>query len=250
MENKLKSGEYLFSGKTSLSSVIDILKNGEFYYRKIVIPECTTVETVIEIINKNKFLVGKLDGLLNEGSVFPDTYFFLRGEEKEKIVKRMQNKMENVVNKIWHNQSKILKTKLDLIKLASIIEAETIKAEEKFIVSSVFHNRLKKNMKLQSDPTILYAKNLFSEEKTRKIFKFDLRNDNAWNTYTRKGLPITPICNPGEIALNAAMNPIETNYLYFVADGKKGHRFSATLKQHQENVIIWRKKLTEKNENK
>ena len=99
--------------------------------------------------------------------MFPDTYFFLRGEEKEKIVKRMQNKMENVVNKIWHNESKILKTKLDLIKLASIIEAETIKAEENYSVS-VFHNRLK-NMKLQSDPTILYAKNLFSEEKTRKI---------------------------------------------------------------------------------
>ena len=91
-------------------------------------------------------------------------------------------------------------------------------------------------MKLQSDPTILYAKNLFSEEKTRKIFKFDLRNDNAWNTYTRKGLPITPICNPGEIALNAAMNPIETNYLYFVANGKGGHYFSSSYSEHLKNI--------------
>ena len=177
-----------------------------------------------------------------EGTMFPDTYFFLRGAEKKKLIKRMQSKMESVVNNIWRSKTKTLKTKLDLIKLASIIEAETIKTEEKFIVSSVFHNRLIKNMKLQSDPTVLYAKNLFSEKKTRKIFKKDLRTDNAWNTYTRRGLPITPICNPGELALNAAMNPLETNYLYFVSDGEEGHRFSSNLKQHKKNIILWKEK--------
>ena len=129
--------------------------------------------------------------------------------------------------------------------MASLIEAEAKKKNEKFLVSSVFHNRLKKEMKLQSDPTILYKKNLFKKNKDLKIYKKDLKNDNPWNTYTRKGLPITPICNPGIDAIKAAANPLLSDYLYFVSDGEGGHRFSSSLKRHNINVKIWKNKKNE-----
>ena len=128
-----------------------------------------------------------------------------------------------------------------------MIEAEAKKKNEKCFVSSVFHNRLKKNMGLQSDPTILYAKNLKKKtNKSFKIYKKDLQKDNPWNTYTRKGMPLTPICNPGIDAIKAAANPYVTDFLYFVSDGKGGHRFSKTLKEHNANIELWKRKKNEK----
>ena len=160
----------------------------------------------------------------------------------------MQKKMDKVVASIWKNDNGLLKSTLDLINLASLIEAEAIDEHEKYIISSVFHNRIKKGMKLQSDPTILYFKNLTSNVKTRKIFKDDLSSDNPWNTYTRMGLPITAICSPGIQALDAAMNPRKTKFLYFVADGVGGHRFSNNYKEHLANIKLWKDKLREPNE--
>ena len=119
---------------------------------------------------------------------------------------------------------------------------------EKFTISSVFNNRIKKGMRLQSDPTILYYKNLKSKIKTRKIFKKDLLSDNPWNTYTRKGLPLTAICSPGMQALDAAMNPKKTSFLYFVADGSGGHRFSENYKEHLANIKLWKDKLRKSDE--
>ena len=160
----------------------------------------------------------------------------------------MQKKMDQVVASIWKNNNELLKSPEDLINLASIIEAEAMDNYEKYIISSVFYNRIKKGMKLQSDPTILYYKNLKRKIKTRTIFKKDLLLDNPWNTYTRTGLPLTAICSPGIQALDAAMNPSKTSFLYFVADGIGGHRFSNNYKEHLTNVKLWKNKLREYNE--
>ena len=160
----------------------------------------------------------------------------------------MQEKMNEVVASIWRKNNGLIKSSVDLINLASIIEAEAIYDYEKYIISSVFTNRIKKGMKLQSDPTILYYKNLKNKVKTRKIFKKDLLSDNPWNTYTRKGLPYTPICSPGIKALDAAMNPKITNFLYFVSDGTGGHRFSDNYKEHLVNIKLWKDKIKGSNE--
>lgn len=158
--------------------------------------------------------------------------------------------MNQVVDSIWNNENKFFKSSSDLIKLASLIEAEAIKKNEKYIISSVFYNRINIGMKLQSDPSVLYYKNLKSKIKTRKIFKNDLLLDNPWNTYTRKGLPLTPICSPGFQALDAAMNPRKTNFLYFVADGLGGHRFSTNYKEHLKNIKLWKGRVKDINGNK
>ena len=152
----------------------------------------------------------------------------------------MQKKKKKVVEEIWENNN-LVKSKLDLVILASVINAETKKNKEKYVVSSVFHNRMKKGMRLQSDPTVLYAKNFNKKIVSKKIFKKDLRLDSPWNTYTRKGLPLTPICNPGAISMKAAMNPVKTNFLYFVSDGAGGHMFSSNLRKHKQNIKIWKK---------
>ena len=160
----------------------------------------------------------------------------------------MQNKMNKVVASIWKKDSGLLKSSVDLINLASIIEAEATYDYEKYIIASVFNNRIKKGMKLQSDPTVLYYKNLKNKIKSRKIYKKDLLFDNPWNTYTRIGLPNTAICSPGIKALDAAMNPKKTNFLYFVADGIGGHRFSNNYKEHLVNIKLWKDKIKGSNE--
>ena len=160
----------------------------------------------------------------------------------------MQKKMNKVIASVWRKDNNFIKSSEDLITLASLIEAEATDSYEKNIISSVFYNRISKGMKLQSDPTVLYYKNLNKKEKTRKIFKKDLLSDNPWNTYTRIGLPLTPICSPGLKALEAAMSPSKTSFLYFVADGLGGHRFSDNYKEHLANIKLWKETMEETNE--
>ena len=247
-DKKIQYGEYSFQGETSKIDIVEKLISGNYYYRKLTIPECSSSKEILDIVNNNIFLIGNISKVPSEGTIFPDTYFFQRNDDKNIIISRMQKKMDKVVASIWRNDNDLLKSKEDLINLASLIEAEAMDNFEKYIISSVFYNRIKKGMKLQSDPTILYYKNLKSKIKTRKIFKKDLLSDNPWNTYTRKGLPLTAICSPGIKALDAAMNPRKTSFLYFVADGIGGHRFSDNYKEHLANIKLWKDKLRESNE--
>ncbi len=247
-DKKIQYGEYSFEGRVSKLEVLEKLISGKYYYRKLTIPECSTSKEILEIINNNVFLLGNISNLPSEGTVFPDTYFFQRNDDKNIILARMQKKMNQVVASIWKNENDFLKSPGDLINLASLIEAEAMDDHEKYIISSVFYNRANKGMKLQSDPTILYYKNLKSTIKTRKIYKKDLLSDNPWNTYTRSGLPLTAICNPGIKSLDAAMNPRKTSFLYFVANGTGGHRFSKDYKEHLVNIKLWRDKMRESNE--
>ena len=247
-DKKIKYGEYSFHEETSTLDIIKKLIEGIYHYRKLTIPECSSSKEILEIVNNNVFLTGNISKVPTEGTIFPDTYFFQRNDDKNIIISRMQKKMDKVVASIWRNDNALLQSQEDLINLASLIEAEAMDTYEKYIISSVFYNRIKKGMKLQSDPTILYYKNLNSKNKTRKIFKKDLLSDNPWNTYTREGLPLTAICSPGIKALEAAMNPRKTSFLYFVADGKGGHRFSDNYKEHLVNIKLWKDKLTKSNE--
>ncbi len=247
-DQNIQYGEYYFQDKTSKLEILNKITSGNYYYRKITIPECSSSKEILDIINSNVFLIGNISKLPPEGTIFPDTYFFQRNDDKNIIISRMQRKMDKIVASIWRNNNDLIKSQEDLIILASLIEAEAMDNYEKYIISSVFYNRIKKGMKLQSDPTILYYKNLKSKIKTRKIFKKDLLSDNPWNTYTRKGLPLTAICSPGMQALDAAMNPKKTSFLYFVADGSGRHRFSNNYKEHLANIKLWKDKLRESNE--
>ena len=249
-DKKIQYGEYSFQEEASKIDIVKKLISGNYYYRKLTIPECSSSKEILDIVNNNIFLIGNILKAPSEGTVFPDTYFFQRNEDKNILISRMQKKMDKVVASTWRYDNNLLQSQGDLINLASLIEAEAMDNLEKYTISSVFYNRIKKGMKLQSDPTILYYKNLKSKIKTRKIFKKDLLLDNPWNTYTRQGLPLTPICSPGKHAIDAAMNPRKTSLLYFVADGNGGHRFSDNYKEHLANIKLWKDKLKESNETK
>ena len=151
-DKKIQYGEYSFQGETSKIDIVEKLISGNYYYRKLTIPECSSSKEILDIVNNNIFLIGNISKLPLEGTIFPDTYFFQRNDDKNIIISRMQRKMDKVVASIWRKDNDLLKSQEDLINLASLIEAEAMDNYEKYIISSVFYNRIKKGMKLQSDP--------------------------------------------------------------------------------------------------
>ncbi len=239
---KLKAGEYLFFPGDKLLTVINRLNKGEFYNRRITIPEGIEINQILKIINNTPGLIGEINEKPIEGSILPETYFFYFNDTKLSLIKRMTKAMIIQKEKAWENRSKnsVIKNADEMIVLASIIEEESGINKEKRIISGVFNNRIRKNMLLQSDPTVIYG--LFIKEKrtNRKLSRQDLKSNTIWNTYLHKGLPPTPISNPGIESILAAVDPEKNDFLYFVADGKGGHNFSKTLKQHNKNVKIWK----------
>ncbi len=241
-DKNLKAGEYLFKKDITFYEVVNSFKKSNLFYRKITIPECFTVHEILNLIKTNPFIIDDIKKLPSEGTLFPDTYYFLRNVKAESLITRMEKRMNKKLEKVRKKNYTYFKSKNDLLTMASLIEAEAKKNEDKYFISSVFHNRLKKNMRLQSDPTVLYKKNFMKEKKILEIYKKDLKDNNPWNTYIKKGLPITPICNPGIEAINAAANPNITDFLYFVSDGEGGHRFSKNLDEHHKNIKLWKNK--------
>ena len=210
---------------------------------------------ILSIIKKNKKLSGEIDPSFSEleGIFLPETYFFTKGYSRNDLLLRMKSKMNKELDYEWTNRQKNLpyKSKFDALKIASIIESEAGSDSERKLISSVFINRLNKNMKLQSDPTVKYGLERKNSNKIKIIKRSHLKLDHAWNTYTRKGLPLTPICNPGKKSIIAALNPIKTDYFYFVADNRGGHLFAKTLKDHNINIVYLKnKKLIRFNDNK
>jgi UPF0755 protein len=204
--------------------------------RKITIPEGYTVKMIVEMLQNNTLLLEEIKTLPAEGSLMPDTYFYYFGDSKQSVISKMQNQMTKTLSKL----SKANKTNIamnDIIILASIIEKEAATANEFPIISSVFHNRLAKKMRLQSDPTIIYAMSNGYGKIDRNLTRKDLWLESKYNTYRNPGFPPTAICCPGEKAIIAAMNPAKTNYLYFVLqkDGKR-HLFTADYKVHLKNI--------------
>ena len=204
-----------------------------------------STKSIIDKINSNDVLEG--DDILEEkeGVLMPNTYFFVRGETKQGLLNRMKNDMQKAVDELWEKRYENIpiKTKEEALILASIVEKETGLAEERFLVASVFINRLKKRMRLQTDPTIIYSFAFGDVSKERDIYKSDLKRESPYNTYLNYGLPSTPICNPSYEALKAVLQPIETDYLYFVATGGGGHNFSKTYEKHRKFVKEYRNLL-------
>jgi UPF0755 protein len=237
-DQELKFGEYRFAKNVSIREVLDTLTEGKVVQHAITIPEGLTSEQIVARLMENQILSGNIKEIPKEGSLLPETYSFPRGMTREQIIQRMQQQQRRVVQEIWERRSPDIPVKSpdDLITLASIVEKETGKPEERSRVAAVFANRLKQRIRLQSDPTIIYG--LVGGKGTlgRPIMRSEIEQPTPYNTYTITGLPPGPIANPGRASLEATANPARTKELYFVADGTGGHAFSETLDQHQRAV--------------
>ena len=239
---RLKPGEYLFKAGMSMQDVLSTITSGRVITYKMSVPEGWTSQMVVDRLGEQKELDGATPAAPPEGSIMPDTYVFRRGLEREKLLADMQEAETKLVDEVWAARpaDSILKSKEEMVTLASIVEKETGVPEERPIVASVMINRLKQHIRLQSDPTVIYGITMGKTKLDRPITRADLDADNPYNTYKIEGLPPGPIANPGRAALEAVINPATTNYLYFVADGTGGHAFAATLEEHNANVKKWR----------
>jgi UPF0755 protein len=234
----LKAGEYEFKAHSSLRDVVATIVEGKVVAHQVSIPEGLTSEQIVARLLQDNVLAGDIKQIPHEGSLLPDTYNFARGITREQMVQRMQQSQQRLLHEIWEHRAPDLplKTPDQLVVLASLVEKETGKPEERTRVAAVFVNRLKQRMKLQSDPTIIYG--LVGGKGTlgRPIMKSEIEQPTPYNTYIIDGLPPGPIANPGRASLEAAANPARTRELYFVADGTGGHAFAETYEQHQKNV--------------
>jgi UPF0755 protein len=237
-KDELKFGEYQFAKQASLRDVIGTIIEGKVVQHQMTIPEGLTSEQIVQRLLENDILSGNVREMPREGSLLPETYKFTRGMTREQIIQRMQQTQRRLLQDIWEHRAADLplKTPEQLVTLASIVEKETGRPEERTRVASVFVNRLKQRMRLQSDPTIIYG--LVGGKGTlgRPILRSEIDQPTPYNTYVIDGLPPGPIANPGRASLEATANPARTKELFFVADGTGGHAFAETLDQHQRNV--------------
>jgi len=234
----LKAGEYQFKAHASIRDVVATIVEGRVVAHQLTIPEGLTSEQIVARLLDDDVLTGNIKEIPREGSLLPDTYNFNRGVMREQIIQRMQQAQQRMLKEVWdrHSPDLPIKTPEQLVVLASLVEKETGKPEERTRVAAVFINRLKQKMRLQSDPTIIYG--LVGGKGTlgRPIMKSEIDQPTPYNTYQIDGLPPGPIANPGRASLEAAANPARTRELYFVADGTGGHAFAETYEQHQKNV--------------
>lgn len=240
---KLKAGEYLFTPAMSPYAITDMLVSGRAIVHRFIVPEGISSAQILDLLNQEESLLGDVSlETIKEGELLPDTYFFSYGEYKQTIVNKMRRKMQLTLEKLWSKRQEglPLSTPEEAVILASIVEKETGRRNERSQVAAVFINRLRKNMKLQSDPTVIYAITQGKTHLNRSLTYSDLRIKSPFNTYFVDRLPQAPISNPGAAAIEAVLNPATTSALYFVADGKGGHRFADTLKEHNDNVVLYR----------
>ena len=239
---QLKAGDYAVKQNASVRQLIDLLSEGKTVSYRVTIPEGLTSHQIVERLKADANLAGEIEAVPPEGSLLPETFVVERGMARQAVVDRMQAEARKIAEKAWAQRKKELPLKSleEAIVLASIVEKETGRNDERERVAGVFINRLRQNMRLQSDPTILYGMTGGKTVWSRPIQKSEIAQKTLHNTYQIDGLPPTPICNPGRAAIEAVLNPADTKDLYFVADGNGGHAFSETLKDHNANVQKWR----------
>jgi len=241
---RIKAGEYEFSPRVSMRDALEIITEGRSVQHRITFPEGWSSEQIVARIKDDPILKSKIAAIPEEGSLLPETYSYSRGTTTgEQILDQMKKAQERRLAEIWSHRSDglPLATPRDLVILASIVEKETGKADERPRVAAVFINRLKRGMRLETDPTVLYG--IYGGKawlESRTITRADLASPNPYNTYRIQGLPPGPICNPGRAAMEAVANPSRTAELFFVADGTGGHVFAETLEEHNRNVARWR----------
>jgi UPF0755 protein len=235
---ELKPGEYEFRKNASLRDVIGTIVEGKVVQHAVTVPEGLTSEQIVARLSDNDIFTGAVREMPREGTLLPETYKFPRGTTRDQVIQRMQQSQKRILAEIWERRNTDIpvKTPEQLVTLASIVEKETGKADERSRVAAVFVNRLRQKMKLQSDPTIIYG--LVGGKGTlgRPIKRSEITQPSPYNTYVVDGLPPGPIANPGRASLEATANPARTRDLFFVANGSGGHAFTETYDQHQKNV--------------
>ncbi len=243
LDRRLKAGEYQFEPGVSLDEVIGKLVRGDIFYRRITIPEGLTTGQILYLLASTPELEGEVSMEVKEGELLPETYSYVRGDSKDSIIRQAKEAMNRVIEQSWalKDDGLPLKNKREMLILASIIEKETAVASERPLVAAVFINRLRLGMRLQTDPSVIYAITEGEFELKRPLTRKDLAMESPYNTYKNYGLPPTPICNPGKEAIWAAAHPADHDYLYFVADGNGAHRFAKSLNDHNKNVREWKK---------
>ena len=239
----LKAGEYQFMPKVSVLQAMEKIARGEVFYRRITIPEGLTSGQIMYMVANYPGLSGEITVDVKEGELLPETYSFELDAPRDNIILQAKSAMAKIKQVIWDNRAPGLPYKdiNEMMTMASIIEKETSVPEERALVASVFINRLNRRMRLQTDPTVIYALTEGEFELKRPLRKSDLNTDSAFNTYRNYGLPPAPICNPGVAAMEAAAHPAQTDYLYFVASGNGGHNFARSLSEHNRNVRKWQR---------
>jgi UPF0755 protein len=244
-----KAGEYNFPAAATPRTVMGILASGKVVVHKITIAEGLRTAEILQILANEPALDGPLPIDIKEGSLLPETYHYIYGDSRAELIGRMRADMKQALDSLWATRRQDLPftTPEQALILASIVEKETGLPDERGRVAAVFINRLKKGMKLQSDPTTAYG---LEQEKAaplgRALTLDDLKTNTPYNTYVISGLPPTPIDNPGRAAIAAVLNPPDTKDIYFVATGNGGHSFSETLASHNKNVVEYRKVVKEK----
>ncbi len=239
---RLKAGEFAFPASVSPQGALDILESGVTVVRRVTVAEGLSSLEVVAVVNAAEGLEGEIEDVPLEGTLLPETYHYAYGDDRADIVARMRAEMDETVRTLWESRAPDLPiaSPQEAVILASIVEKETGVANERPLVASVFVNRLNRGMRLQSDPTVAYGI-AGGEGLDRPLTRADLKGETPYNTYVIPGLPPGPIANPGTAAIAAVLQPAETKYLYFVADGTGGHAFSETLAGHNRNVRAWRR---------
>jgi UPF0755 protein len=237
---RLKAGEYEFASREPIAQILADIRDGRIVRHQVTIAEGLTSEMVVELLAKEPLLTG-VAPTPAEGVILPETYQFERGEDRAKVLRRMIDAQDKLLAVLWARRQPGLPylTPTEAVTLASIVEKETGKADERPRVAAVFINRLRTGMRLQSDPTVIYGVSQ-GRPLGRGLLASELADPNPYNTYAVAGLPPGPIANPGRAALAAVLDPPRTAELYFVADGTGGHAFATSLEQHAKNVERWR----------
>ncbi len=243
VHGKIKAGEFNIKANASVRDILDTLVEGKSILYGVSIPEGLTSYQIVERLKSNPDLVGDITEIPPEGSLLPDTYRVARGTSREELILRMQGAQKKFLEGLWASRSRELSLSKpeDVINLAAIVEKEASRADERPRVAAVYLNRMKKRMRLEADPTIIYGASGGKGSLGRPILRSELEDeDNPYNTYRNYGLPPTPIANPGRAAIEAVLKPAKTNDLFFVADGTGAHVFAETFGEHQRNVAKWR----------
>ena len=239
----LRAGEFAFPPRVGARAALAIIQSGETVVRRLTVPEGLTVAQTLALVAATEGLTGRIDSAPAEGTLLPETYHYGWGDDATDMVARMRRAMVDTIDALWPARAADLPlaTREDAVILASIVERETALVEERPRVAAVFVNRLRRGMRLQSDPTVVYGLTNGQGPLGRPLSRADLRSTHPYNTYVVRGLPPGPIANPGRASIEAVLNPLATDELYFVADGSGGHVFALTLAEHNRNVARWRR---------
>ncbi len=255
----LQAGEYQFEGSLTVPEIADKLIRGLVFYHQITVPEGYSLFDIADLLEEKGFCTAQAfraaaahvnlvsDLVQNaknlEGFLFPDTYRLTRTATADEIVQWMVDRFRQVYTNYFESEARKSSLSLkEIVTLASLIEKETGLDEERELVSAVFHNRLRKRIPLQCDPTVIYAAKLMGRFRG-EIYRSDLELNSPYNTYRHSGLPPSPIANPGLKSIQAALRPAQVDYLYFVSDSNGSHIFSSTLAQHNRAVTAYRRAL-------